>query len=72
MLNLLQRRVEQLLACLMSLPDLNSAQVDALVHLAVVLQKVSWLFEFCQKSFVYLVVLNFEKFCYVLINFARN
>uniref|UniRef100_A0A8R1XWG8 Uncharacterized protein n=2 Tax=Onchocerca TaxID=6281 RepID=A0A8R1XWG8_ONCVO len=38
----LKRRVEQLLACLMSLPDLNSAQVDILVHLAVVLQKHDW------------------------------
>ncbi|KAL3999054.1 hypothetical protein ACH3XW_17590 [Acanthocheilonema viteae] len=38
----LKRRAEQLLACLMSLSDLNSAQVDTLVHLAVVLQKRDW------------------------------
>ncbi|KAM3720262.1 WD repeat-containing protein [Dirofilaria immitis] len=38
----LKRRVEQLLACLMSLSDLNSAQVEILVHLAVVLQKRDW------------------------------
>uniref|UniRef100_A0A915PSD2 Ribosome control protein 1 domain-containing protein n=1 Tax=Setaria digitata TaxID=48799 RepID=A0A915PSD2_9BILA len=36
----LKRRTEKLVACLMSLPDLNSAQVDILVHLAVVLQKL--------------------------------
>ncbi|VDO57330.1 unnamed protein product, partial [Onchocerca flexuosa] len=38
----LKRRVEQLLACLMSLPDLNSVQIDILVHLAIVLQKRDW------------------------------
>uniref|UniRef100_A0A1I8F043 Uncharacterized protein n=1 Tax=Wuchereria bancrofti TaxID=6293 RepID=A0A1I8F043_WUCBA len=37
-----KRRVEQLLACLMSLSNLNSVQVDTLVHLAVVLQKRDW------------------------------
>lgn len=67
MFSMFQRRVEQLLACLMSLPDLNSAQVDILVHLAVVLQKVGWLFEF--RPEVYLILLNFEGFFKRILRF---